>query len=69
MTLVFENIESDLKFSSTEPSLALENIQENLNFKNTVSGLMFKNSAKNLVFDITQPVQLGFPYTFPFILS
>ena len=49
--------------------LVFENSEKNLIFQELAPKLKLKNEAKNLVFDVSQPVQLGFPYTFPFILS
>ena len=50
-------------------NLVFENIEKNLTFSSIEPKLMLKNNAKNLVFDITQPIQLGFPYVFSHILS
>ena len=49
--------------------LVFENSEKNLIFQELAPKLKLENDAKKLVFDITVPVQLGFPYTFPFILS
>ncbi len=69
MNLVFENIEQNLTYQSIEPDLLFSKTEKNLVFQELAPKLKLKNEAKKLVFDVSQPVQLGFPYTFPFILS
>ncbi len=54
---------------SNQPKLIFADESKKLKFEDLSAKLKFGDESKKLVFDITLPEPVGYPYTYPFILS